>query len=450
MTQTLNGTYLGVEKVQNREEACVGAGKEEIGSPTNLLVHDGNNHDNSKVEEPVGTGGNSVGLGTSLEGVDLGRVQPGERKPSGTERGNVGEETDSGTLGGGLGTGEQTGKGQDHGEELANGSVEEKIAATNALNEEPGKGGKDTVDNHVDTTEKHSHVVGVDDLVLEENGEIVDDGVATSELLHELGSGTEHHATEVLCTATGEESLDGSALLATEARGADGVDNKVNLLLGLGAVDIEATDGSDDGGGLFVSLMGEKPSRRLGEPDHGDAKNETKEDLESNGESPDEVIRTVRRTIVDPVGDEGTKGNDTTLDTDEKTSVGGLAALGLIGRDGGGVDTVSDTGDDTTDDELGELAAALDSSDLDNNTEDHNGTTEDHGASSTDKITKSENEHGTEQATDFVNGSDETSHSLVLTLGEEFDKGGSRDNTRHNTLTVVSTNVCGHGDADIP
>lgn len=46
-------TYLWVEEIQNGEEAGVDNGKEQISSPTNVGNHDGSDHDNEKVKEPV-------------------------------------------------------------------------------------------------------------------------------------------------------------------------------------------------------------------------------------------------------------------------------------------------------------------------------------------------------------------------------------------------------------
>ena len=42
--------------------------------------------------------------------------------------------------------------------------------------------------------------------VLEQNGEVVDDSVATRKLLHHLGRGTQKHTAEMLRLAIGEDS----------------------------------------------------------------------------------------------------------------------------------------------------------------------------------------------------------------------------------------------------
>ena len=140
------------------------------------------------------------------------------------------------------------------------------------------------------------------DAFLKELGEVVDDGVAASNLvvsisavnsgktsirkrylLHELGQGTEHHTAEVLRLSVGQEGLDRRALAADEAGRTDRVENHVAFHLGLLAVHLVAADGGDDLLGILVALVGEQPARALGQPDHGDAHDEAKHDLESNG-----------------------------------------------------------------------------------------------------------------------------------------------------------------------
>jgi hypothetical protein len=85
-----------------------------------------------------------------------------------------------------------------------------------------------------------------------------------------------------------------------------------------------------------------QPSRRLGQSCHDDENDESEEDLEGDGETPDEVVRTVGAAIVDPVSDKRADSDVATFDTDDFASVVGLGALGLVGRDCRGVDTVSE------------------------------------------------------------------------------------------------------------
>lgn len=167
---------LGVEEVDDGQEAGVDRGEEQVGSPADVADHDGRHHNNEEVEEPVGASTDSVGLGARLDGVDLGRVQPRERQPCCTERGDVGEQTNGSTLGGTGSTRNETSKGDKHGNTLPDCAVKEELPSANALNQEPGEGGKDRVHNHVDTTHQQGHVViAGSDRGLEKDGKVVYD-----------------------------------------------------------------------------------------------------------------------------------------------------------------------------------------------------------------------------------------------------------------------------------
>lgn len=196
---------LGVEEPDEGDEQAVEDGEEQVSTPADVGDHDGGDHDNQEVEEPVAAGRDSVGLGTGLDGGQLSRVQPGQRQPSGTESGHVEEQTEDSTLGSLLVTRDQTGKGDNHGNALKERSTQEKLATTDLFNEEPGESGKDSVDNHVDTTNDQREVLSLVKGVLEQHREIVDDSVATTELLEDLRGGTDNHTTEVLGAATSEK-----------------------------------------------------------------------------------------------------------------------------------------------------------------------------------------------------------------------------------------------------
>lgn len=169
-------------------------------------------------------------------------------------------------------------------------------------------------------------MIGADGL-LEQDGEIVNDCVTAADLLEELGRGTEQHAAEVLRFTVREESLDGSALLAITTRGTERIDNEVALEHSLGASLFVTTDGGDDAVSFRLALVAQKPSRRLGKEHHGEDDEHGEDDLEGNRETPDKVIRPVGSTVVEPVGDQCTESDDTTFDTDQKSSIGRLTAF---------------------------------------------------------------------------------------------------------------------------
>jgi hypothetical protein len=428
---------LRVEEVDDGEEDGVHGGEESVGSPTvgtGSVNHDGSDHDNEEIPEPVGDSRGSVGLRAGLEGVDLSGVQPGERQPGSTEESDIGEETDSGTLGSRGSTGDQSAEGKDHRGTLSDGTDEEELAATNTLNGEPRSSGEDGVDDHVDTTEEESHVVVGTDGLLEENREVVDDGVATGKLLHHLRRGTENETTEVLSLSTSEESREGG-LAALVTSSSNGLLNGLDLGDNLGGVAACTVETSKDSLSLFATMVCEEPSRRLGKLDHHDEHDGSKDTLESDRESPDEGVRTVGTAIVDPVSDQRSDGDVTTLNADELSTVVRLTALGLVGRDSRCVDTVSNTSDCSTDNELGcGATTGRNSSDLDNNTDDHDNSTEEDGVATTEAVTKVENEESTEEATDSVDGDNETFVCLVEDLGKVFCESGSGDDTGHDTL----------------
>lgn len=435
---------LGVEEVDDGEEDGVHASEEGVGAPTvgtGSVNHDGSDHDDEEVPEPVGDGGGSVSLCAGLERVDLSGVQPGERQPGSTEEGDVGEETDSSSLGGSGGTRDQSTESENHGSTLADGSNEEEFAATDTLNGEPRGSGKDGVDDHVDTTEEESHVVVGTDGLLEENGEVVDDGVATGELLHHLRRGTENETSEVLGLSTSEESREGS-LSTLVTSGSDGLLDGLNLGHDLGGVAGSTVETSKNSLSLFATIVCEEPTRRLGKLHHHNKNDGSKDDLESDGESPDKGVRAIGTAIVDPVSDQRSDGDVTALNADELSTVVRLTALGLVGRDGGGVDTISDTSDCSADDELGcGTTAGGDSSDLDNDTDNHDDSTEEDGVATTETVTKVENEESTEEATDSVDGDDETLVCLVENLGEVFCESRSGDDTGHDTLICMGSST---------
>lgn len=99
-----------------------------------------------QLEQWLTAGANSrdgVGVGTSAERVDLGRVQPGELEPSRSKEEEEQEKAENGALRGGFGLGSgrvgiggnQAGEGDDHRDTLSGGTDEEHLATTDTLND---------------------------------------------------------------------------------------------------------------------------------------------------------------------------------------------------------------------------------------------------------------------------------------------------------------------------
>lgn len=207
------------------------------------------------------------------------------------------EKTNGSALGSGSSTRKEGTKSENHGKTLADSSDEEQLAATDALDSEPGGCREDGVDDHVDTAEQQSEVVAGSDGGLEQDWEVVDDGVAASDLLHHLGAGSEDHAAEVLRDAALEERGEGrdSALVA---RSLDGVRDDSQLLGDVGVVATLTGQSCQHGSGVVCASLGEQPTGRLGELEHQDEHGQGEDTLEGDGESPDEGVGSVGASIV--------------------------------------------------------------------------------------------------------------------------------------------------------
>ena len=122
--------------------------------------------------------------------------------------------------------------------------------------------------------------------LLEQDGEIVDHGIAAPHLLHELRAHAQHHAAEMLRLAAREDGFKRGPLAAGITRCGNAVHDDLFLELGFLVCRVEAAEGSDDGFAFRVAFAGQEPARRLGEPDHGDDEDEGEDDLEGDGETP--------------------------------------------------------------------------------------------------------------------------------------------------------------------
>jgi hypothetical protein len=210
---------------------------------------------------PVGHRRDGIGLGPDAKRVELGRVEPGKGEPARAEEDNVEEEADSGALGRLGRAGDEAGEGDDHGDHLASRADEEHLAATGALDEEERGAGRDGVDDREDAAEDERESGLKADRVLEEDGRVVDDGVAATELLEDLRRGANHHPAEVLLLAALEELAEGGTLLGAR-RGVDTLDDDANLTLRVLVVEVLVVEVGNDLRGPVVVAVDEEPAGR--------------------------------------------------------------------------------------------------------------------------------------------------------------------------------------------
>jgi hypothetical protein len=119
-------------------------------------------------------------------------------------------ETKGGSLGGGLSTSEKTGPGDVHGDGLSGSSDQEEGSSTSSLDDDEGQQGEERVDDGEDSSKDQGQITTELDLIFEQDGGVVDDGVTSSELLVDLGRGTNDHSSQVLLLSPDEHVLGGS------------------------------------------------------------------------------------------------------------------------------------------------------------------------------------------------------------------------------------------------
>ena len=112
----------------------------------------------------------------------------------------------------------------------------------------------------------------------------------------------------------------------------------------------------------------------------------------------------------------------------------------MVGWNGRCVDSVADTCDCSSNDELSHRFITRYGSDLDDDSEDHNETANDDGAPSSKDITEAELEDGSSEAADLVDCGHKTLPCRVASrLRECIVELGRGDDSRHDALIVSNS-----------
>lgn len=226
-----------VEDPDDGEEDAVGESEEQEGVCADGGGHGGQDLNDQEVEQPVAHGGDGVGLSSDGLGVQFGRVQPRKGKPSSTEEGDEEVETESSTLGRSLRARKQAPESDEHGDSLTDGTDQEHGSSTASFDEDERRNREDGVDDGQYTTEDERQLSFEANLVFKENRSVVDDGVASTELLEDLGRSTDSHSSEVLLLAVLEQFLGRTLGLLS---GDDSVEDQIPLLNSPGVVNAGA------------------------------------------------------------------------------------------------------------------------------------------------------------------------------------------------------------------
>lgn len=457
---------FSIEEPGEGETDEVDQSKEEVDTPARGVGEHRGEHDNGEVGDPVGAGGCRRGHGSSTEGVDLGRVDPGKRQSSEGEEADEQEDTDDGTLGVLGTTSNQAAHGDDEGKALTGETDQEEVTATDLLDHEERGDGSERVDCGKDTAQHEGQLAGHTQVLLEQQGGIVDGSVATGELLEELARAADHHTLEFLSLAEGEES---PPVGLGASHGLQVGLHEVVVGEHVLAIDRAVVERSQDFKGFLVVTAHDEPTGRLGQHKSTGSDADGEDNLERDRESPLNRGVDVRKTKVNPVGNEGTDGNDGTLEADEETPVVRTRTLRLPHGDGSSVHTVSETRDNTANDELTKTPVRAEGSSRDHSTENHQKATSHQQRCAANALTEHQGEDSTEETTQLVTSGDSTTEdgdmgrvallgvagrnrNIGRQRGELLSELGTGDDTRHQTLVITEQREAddgGEGDGQM-
>jgi len=177
----------------------------------------------------------------------------------------------------------ETGEDDEHGGSLTESTDKEELPSSDLLDEEERGEGEDGVDDGKDTTEDEGQSSLKTDLLLEQDGRVVNDGVTTTELLEKLGRSTDQSSTQVLLLSTLEQVSGARLELGLSG---DSIGHLGSLGNSSRVLDLDTLESGDSTGSLGVVAVLDEPSGRFGEDGDTRHHDDGEEDLESNGESP--------------------------------------------------------------------------------------------------------------------------------------------------------------------
>ena len=297
----LKGTLarLGIESPDHGNGDDVSSSKDVVGLLVECLEHDRAEESEPSVTDRPSNDTPGITLSTDLEREDLSRVEPGDSQPGGAERSS--EEEDHSYSAGAIafsrgGTegliltraGETTS--EEHSNTLDDRSPVESPATADTVESEDTDEGSKHVGDGIETGDPLD--LRVADTSGTEDGGSVDGYTSnTNPFLHDLEPNDKLNATTRVKFA-GADTKEHSKVGLSLRRLAFELGNVADVLeLGFGLAQIVSSltaKATEDVAGLFLTTDFSEPTWRLGEkPDDSEEEQEW-DNLESNGESPDE------------------------------------------------------------------------------------------------------------------------------------------------------------------
>mgnify|MGYP006953142671 CR=1 FL=1 len=262
------------------------------------------------------------------------------------------------------------------------------------------------------------------------------------QLLHHLERGTENGLAQVAALLP-ERALEAVGPTRNPASGRD--HGTLVLLVGddLGKLSLDvvrvaglATEsGQCVAGSLDVTTLDEV-TRRVGEEEETTTENQTEDELDTDGDTVRASVVDILGTIVDASSQQETNGDTELVAGNESTSDLARADLRHVQNDNGGLETDTETGDETTSNDQTKTVRG----DLENNTDDVDKAADDDSPATTDGVSDITSDDGAEEGTGGEDRSDErvvrTAESGCASTLDELDEDGRTGNTVDVTCFV--------------
>jgi hypothetical protein len=146
----------------------------------------------------------------------------------------------------------------------------------------------------------------------------------------------------MLPLSIGEDILETRVLLDTR-NNLNRLKNDTLLSIGLLVVDRSSVESGKDPDSLFLATVVQQPSGGLGENDCTSDKKDSEDDLEGNRETPLGAVIDEGHSKIEPVSDNGSDSNHSSLDANEKTTIVRLGAFSLPDGNSRSVGTITNS-----------------------------------------------------------------------------------------------------------
>lgn len=272
-----------------------------------------------------------------------------------------------------------------HGQRHADSAEKHERTASKLLNDEDGDPGDQEVFGTVAGGQNAGDRGVQTNVVFVNVGGIVRNQIYPTDLLEHLVHVGQRGTVEVAVLVHGEQ-VGEAALGHLEDGILDGNEFVLDVLVFL----VGVVECAENFHGLFFTALENEPAGGLGETKNEDKDNQGEDDLETNREPPaDGAWFEVGETEIKPVTDTYTASYQSSFDHDQLAPSMAFRRLRLPRRDGRSVQAVANTGNNTSNDEVGKTESRA----LESGTDDHDGGADPDGPPSTKHVADPDTGH---------------------------------------------------------